>query len=74
MSDEELFRRMRRSATVSRIAVCVALAVSLVNLYDRATANYELETGEYLHCTPQGGNQLACEVKHRSETPEVAQK
>ena len=74
MSDEELFRRMSRSATLSLIAVCVALAVSLVNTYDRATANYELETGEYLHCTPQGGNHLACEVKHRSETPEVAQK
>lgn len=65
MSDEELFHRMRRSSTVSLIAVCVALVVSLVNLYDRATANYELETGEYLHCTPEGGNDLTCTVKHR---------
>ena len=32
------------------------------------TANYELETGEYLRCTPQGGNELACEVTHREET------
>lgn len=29
------------------------------------TAVYELETGEYLHCTPQGGNELKCEVTHR---------
>lgn len=28
-------------------------------------ARYELETGEYLHCTPQGGNELKCEVTHR---------
>lgn len=80
MRDEELFRtmrlsaaegkllrRMRRSSTVSLIAVCVALVVSLVNLYDRATANYELETGEYLHCTPQGGNHLTCTVTHRKD-------
>lgn len=67
MSDEELFRRMSRSSTVSLIAVCVALVVSLVNLYDRATAVYELETGEYLHCTPQGGNNLTCEVTHRKD-------
>ena len=31
------------------------------------TAVYELETGEYLHCTPEGGNDLACTVKHRKE-------
>lgn len=30
-------------------------------------AVYELETGEYLHCTPQGGNDLACTVKHRKD-------
>lgn len=29
------------------------------------TARYELETGEYLHCTPTGGNELKCEVAHR---------
>ena len=33
---------------------------------DRAV--YELETGEYLHCTPNGGNHLECEVKHRKDT------
>lgn len=31
------------------------------------TAVYELETGEYLHCTPEGGNDLACTVKHRKD-------
>ena len=30
---------------------------------DRAV--YELETGEYLHCTPEGGDTLECEVAHR---------
>lgn len=30
-------------------------------------AVYELETGEYLHCTPQGGNDLACTAKHRKD-------
>lgn len=29
------------------------------------TARYELETGEYLHCTPQSGTELRCEVTHR---------
>ncbi len=28
-------------------------------------AVYELETGEYLTCTAQGGNELRCEVTHR---------
>lgn len=28
-------------------------------------AGYELETGEYLHCTPEGGDELRCEVTHR---------
>lgn len=32
---------------------------------DTAHARYELETGEYLHCTPQGGNDLACTVTRR---------
>ena len=36
---------------------------------DTDRAVYELETGEYLHCTPQGGNQLECEVTHRKDTP-----
>lgn len=30
-------------------------------------AVYELETGEYLHCTPEGGNTLTCEVTHRKD-------
>ena len=28
-------------------------------------AVYELETGEYLKCTPQGGNTLTCTIEHR---------
>lgn len=67
MRDEELFRRMRRSSTVSLIAACVALVVALLNLHYRATANYELETGEYLACTPTGGDTIACEVTHRED-------
>lgn len=39
MRDEDLFHRMRRSSTVSLIAACVALMVSLMNLRYRATAN-----------------------------------
>lgn len=27
-------------------------------------AVYELDTGEYLNCTPTGGNKLECEVTH----------
>lgn len=30
-------------------------------------AVYELETGEYLHCTPEDGNTLTCEVTHRKD-------
>lgn len=30
-------------------------------------AVYELETGEYLRCTPEGGNDLACTVTHRKD-------
>lgn len=33
--------------------------------FNPPSAVYELETGEYLHCTPQGGNELRCEVTHR---------
>lgn len=67
MSDADLLRKSSRSSTAALLAAIVALVVSLVNLYDRATANYELETGEYLHCTPEGGNDLACTVKHRKD-------
>ena len=39
-----------------------------VSTFTTDTAVYELETGEYLHCTPQGGNNLECQVTHRKDT------
>ena len=30
-----------------------------------APAVYELETGEYLRCTPEDGNTLTCKIAHR---------
>lgn len=65
MSDADLLRKSSRSSTAALLAACVALAVALLNLHYRATAVYELETGEYLHCTPEGGDELRCEVTHR---------
>ena len=65
MTDPDLLRKSSRSSTVALLAACVALAVALLNLHYRATANYELETGEYLACTPTGGDTLECEVAHR---------
>lgn len=44
------------------------LITAMAPALKQPTANYELETGEYLHCTPQGGNDLACTVKHREDT------
>lgn len=70
MSDADLLRKSSRSSTAALLAAIVALAVALLNLHYRATTDhavYELETGEYLHCTPQGGNDLACEVTHRKD-------
>ena len=68
MSDADLLRKSSRSSTAALLAAIVALAVALLNLHYRATTDhavYELETGEYLHCTPEGGNKLRCEVTHR---------
>lgn len=45
----------------------VSALFSLAQQFTTDTAVYELETGEYLHCTPQGGNHLECEVKHRKD-------
>ena len=45
----------------------VALGLSVWHEFTTDTARYELETGEYLHCTPQGGNHLECEVTHRKD-------
>ena len=68
MTDSDLLRKSSRSSTAALLAAIVALAVALLNLHYRATANYELETGEYLACTPTGGDNLACEVTHREDT------
>ena len=68
MTDPDLLRKSSRSSTAALLAACVALAVALLNLHYRATtdhARYELETGEYLHCTPEGGNELQCTIEHR---------
>lgn len=64
-----------RTTTLAGIVACVwfVLIVSLFvtvivagwHYITTDTALYELETGEYLHCTPQGGNELQCEVTHR---------
>lgn len=67
-----------RTTTVAGVVACVwfvlivALFVTVIgagwHYITTDQAVYELETGEYLHCTPQGGNELACEVKHRKDT------
>lgn len=67
-----------RATTVAGIVACVWF-VLIVALFVTAIgagwhyittdqAVYELETGEYLHCTPEGGNNLTCEVTHRKDT------
>lgn len=65
-----LFGRPQSFKDMAVLAMVMALTIGGLVTLARATAPaaYELETGEYLRCTPQGGNQLACEVKHRSET------
>lgn len=45
----------------------VVLGLSVWHEFTTDTALYELETGEYLHCTPQGGNHLECTVAHRKD-------
>lgn len=49
--------------------LCVVLVVTIIvagwSYITTDHAVYELETGEYLHCTPQGGDELQCEVNHR---------
>ena len=41
------------------------LITETIPVLKQPTANYELETGEYLECTPQGGNELKCTIEHR---------
>lgn len=50
------------------VALVVTVIVAGWHYITTDHAVYELETGEYLHCTPQGGNHLECEVKHRKDT------
>lgn len=49
--------------------LCAVLVVTVIaagwHYITTETAVYELETGEYLACTAQGGNELRCEVTHR---------
>lgn len=52
------------AVTLSVITVGVGLTWAR-HAFPTDTAVYELETGEYLHCTPQGGDKLRCEVNHR---------
>ena len=47
-------------------AVCIGIAAVLIATSSPSALD-ELETREYLHCTPQGGNNLACEVTHRKD-------
>lgn len=71
MSDDFQFAL---GSAIAILAFALGLASVIVavnwstNDFTTDTAVYELETGEYLHCTPQGGNNLACEVTHRKDT------
>lgn len=47
-----------------------ALITAMAPALKQSTADYELETGEYLKCTPQGGNELQCTVTHRENNHE----
>ncbi len=59
------------AAVVLAILIGIASLVTVSNWsewkFNTDTAVYELETGEYLHCTPEGGNDLACTVTHRKD-------
>lgn len=58
------------------VILAFALGLASVNVAGNWSTNafttdhavYELETGEYLHCTPEGGNDIACTVAHRKDT------
>ncbi|MBC3179382.1 hypothetical protein [Corynebacterium lujinxingii] len=68
-----LLRYTRPHGLVDCIALLIVVLGGVLGVFalaqefttDRAV--YELETGEYLHCTPQGGNHLTCEVTHRKD-------
>lgn len=68
MSEDSQF--MFGCATVLlAIFIGIAALVTVSNWsewqFNTDTARYELETGEYLHCTPQGGTTLTCTIEHR---------
>ena len=44
-----------------------ALITTIAPALKQPTANYELETGEYLQCTPQDGTTLTCTIEHREK-------
>lgn len=62
------------AAVLLAIFIGIAALVTVSNWsewkFHTDTAVYELETGEYLHCTPEGGNDLACTVTHRENNYE----
>lgn len=59
------------AAVMLAIFIGIAALITVSNWaewkFTTDTAVYELETGEYLDCTPQGGNDLACTVTHRKD-------
>lgn len=57
-----------REALYVTVVIAMCLATALIATSSPPSAVYELETGEYLHCTPQGGNNLECTVTHRKDT------
>ena len=44
-----------------------ALITAAFPALKQPAANYELETGEYLECTPQDGDTLTCTIEHRED-------
>lgn len=61
------------AAAIGTLAITLGLTTLVVgtrwamHTFPTDHAVYELETGEYLHCTPEGGNDLACTVTHRKD-------
>lgn len=53
----------------AQAVVCLVMALTICGIITlarkTAPAVYELETGEYLRCTPAAGNTLTCKIAHR---------
>ena len=45
----------------------VILIGEVIHTFNQPDVNYELETGEYMHCAQQDNNHLDCEVKKRED-------